>query len=137
MNVFNVNPHAAVAVDVTHATDSPGIDVKQHGEVKLGQGPTISLGREHHPVLVERLRRVAKRKKIKIQVETFSLTGGTDAMTIYTKQGGVPSAVLGIPNRYTHTTVEMLDLRDLQRVADLLAAFASDVKKGERFKVKV
>jgi endoglucanase len=137
MNVFNVNPHAAVAVDVTHATDSPGIDVKQHGEVKLGQGPTISVGREHHPVLVERLRRVAKRKKIKIQVETFSLTGGTDAMTIYTKQGGVPSAVLGIPNRYTHTTVEMLDLRDLQRVADLLAAFASDVKKGERFKVKV
>ena len=137
MNVFNINPHAAVAIDVTHATDTPGIDVKQHGQVKMGQGPTISIGREHHPVLVERIRGVARRKKIKMQVETFSLTGGTDAMSIFTKQGGVPSAVLGIPNRYMHTTVEMLDLRDLEHTADLLAAFTLDIKKGERFKVKV
>ena len=47
------------------------------------------------------------------------------------------SAVVGVPNRYMHTTVEMLDLRDLQRSADLLAAFAADIKKGERFAVKV
>jgi endoglucanase len=137
MNVFNINPHAAVAIDTTHATDSPGINVKEHGEVKLGQGPTISIGREHHPVLVERIRAVARKKKIKIQLEAFSLTGGTDARVIHNKQGGVPSAVLGVPDRYVHTTVEMIDLRDLQHTVDLLAAFALDVKKGERFKVKV
>ncbi len=137
MNVANVRPNAAVAVDVTHATDTPGIDVKQHGEVKLGKGPTISLGRENHPTLAWRLRKVAKARKIPIQIEAFKPTGGTDALPIYSKEGGIPSVVLGVPNRYMHTTVEIIDLKDLQRTAELLAAFCTDVKKGERFKVKV
>jgi putative aminopeptidase FrvX len=137
MTVFNVNPQAAIAVDVTHATDTPGIDVKQHGEVKLGKGPGLAIGRENHPVIVDRLRKVAKRKKIDVQIEAFSQSGGTDALAIYTKQGGVPCAVVSIPNRYMHSTVEMLDLRDLQRTADLLGAFLVDIKPKERFNVKV
>jgi endoglucanase len=137
MQVFNVRPDAAVAVDVTHATDTPGIECKQHGEVKMGAGPTVAIGRENHPVLVARLRKVARKKRIKLQVEAFSHTGGTDADAIWTANGGVPSAVLSIPNRYMHSTVEMLDLRDLQRTVDLLAAFCADLKKGERFVVKV
>jgi endoglucanase len=137
MNVFNINPQAAIVVDVTHATDTPGIDAKQHGEVKLGAGPTVSIGRENHPVLVERLRTIARRGKIGLQFEAFSLTGGTDALHIYAKQGGVPSVVVSVPNRYMHSTVEMLDLRDLQRTAELLAAFCADVKPRERFNVKV
>ncbi len=137
MQAFNVKPDVAIAVDVTHATDTPGIDVKQHGEVKLGEGPSISLGRENHPVLTARLRKIAKTKKIPIQLETFSLTGGTNAYAYWNKNGGVPSVIIGMPNRYMHSTVEMLDLRDLQKTADLLAAFCVDVKKGEKFKVKV
>ena len=137
MTVINEAPDAAIVVDVTHATDTPGLDAKEHGEVKMGKGPTISLGRENHPVLVERLRRVAKRARIAMQVETFNLRGGTDALSIYDRRGGVPSAVVGVPNRYMHTTVEMLDLRDLQHTADLLAAFLKDLKADERFKVKV
>jgi len=137
MTAESLRPHAAIAIDVSHATDTPGIDVKQHGECKLGGGPTITLGREHHPALVKRLRDVAAKKKIDVQIEAFSLTGGTDAMTIYTKTGGIPSTVLGIPNRYMHTTVELLDMRDLQNAAELLAAFCLDVKKGERFMVKI
>jgi len=137
MQVFNVRPDAGIAVDVTHATDTPGIDVKQHGEVKLGQGPTVSIGRENHPALVERLRKVADRKKIKYQVETFSTTGGTDAQAFWTANGGVPSAIVSIPNRYMHSTVEVIDLRDLQKTAELLAAFCCDLKKGEKFVVKV
>ena len=137
MNVFNLKPDAALVVDVTHATDIPGIDAKQHGEVKLGAGPTISIGRENHPVLVDRLRKVAKRKRIPVQFEPFSTTGGTDAWAIYVGNGGVPSVVVSVPNRYMHTTVEMVDLRDIQRTAELLAAFIADVKAGERFVVKV
>jgi putative aminopeptidase FrvX len=137
MQAFRLKPDAAVAVDVTHATDTPGIDAKEHGEIKLGQGPTVSIGRENHPVLVDRLRKLAKRRRIKYQVEAFSKSGGTDADAIWTANGGVPSAVLGIPNRYMHSTVEMVDLRDLQAVADLLAAFCADLKKGERFAVSV
>ena len=137
MQVFNVKPDVAIAVEVTHATDTPGIDNKQHGEVKMRKGPTLSIGRENHPVLVDRLRKVAKRKRIPVQIEAFSQSGGTDALAFWTANGGVPSTVVGIPNRYMHSTVEMLDLRDLEKTAQLLAAFCADLKKGERFVVKV
>ena len=137
MQAFNVKPDAAVVVDVTHATDIPGVDAKQHGQVALGGGPCISIGRENHPVLVERLLKVGRKKRIKLQTEAFGITGGTDALAIFTTSGGVPSAVASIPNRYMHTTVEMLDLKDLQHTADLLAAFALDLKKGERFAVEL
>ncbi len=137
MQVFNVKPDAGIAVDVTHATDTPGIDAKQHGEVKMGDGPTVSVGRENHPVLVERLRKVARRKRIKIQTEAFSLTGGTDAYAMWTANGGVPSAVVSIPNRYMHSTVETLDLRDLQKTAELLGGFCADLEKTDKFAVNV
>jgi endoglucanase len=137
MNVANVQPDAAIAVEVTHATDTPGLDVKQHGEVKLGEGCTVSLGREHHPILVRRLRDVAEAKNIDYQVETFSLTGGTDAYVMWTKNGGVPAALISVPTRYMHSTVELIDLRDVAKGIDWIAEFLLDVKKGESFKVKV
>ena len=137
MQVFRIRPDLAVAVDVTHATDTPGIEPKQHGQVKMGKGPTVCIGRENHPILVERLRKIARRKRIGLQVEAFSHTGGTDADAIWIANGGVPSAVLSIPNRYMHSTVEMLDLRDLQHAADLLASFCADLRKGETFAVKI
>ncbi len=137
MNVANVKPDVAIAVEVTHATDTPGIDVKKHGEVKLGEGCTVSVGREHHPVLVQRLREIAEAKSIDHQIETFSLTGGTDAYAMWTKNGGVPSALISVPTRYMHSTVEMIDLRDLAKGVDWLAEFLLDVKKNESFKVKV
>ena len=62
MSVMNVQPDVAIAVEVTHATDVPGIDVKRFGEVKMGKGPTVSIGRENHPVVVDLLRKIAKRK---------------------------------------------------------------------------
>ena len=137
MTVENVRPDAAIVAEVTHATDTPGINVKQHGQIKMNEGPSLQIGRENHPALVDRLRKVAKRKKIPVQIETFSQTGGTDALAIFTKQGGIPSTVVSVPNRYMHSTVEMLDLRDLQRAADLLGAFCLDMKAGQRFQVKV
>jgi endoglucanase len=137
MQVANIKPDAAIAIDVTHATDTPGIEVKQHGEVTMGGGPSIACGRENHPAILKRLKKVAAKSKMDLQVETFSLTGGTDALAFWTKNGGVPSAIVSIPNRYMHSTVEMLDLRDLEATAELLAAFALDIKKGDRFVVDV
>ena len=137
MQAISNMPDVAIAVDVTHATDTPGIDNKLHGEIKLGQGPALSKGRENHPVVLERLEKAAAKKKIPVQVETFSLTGGTNAFAYWTSNGGVPSAIVSVPNRYMHSTVEMLDLRDLQHTAELLAAFCADVKKNDTFKVKI
>ena len=137
MTVASIKPDAAIVIDVTHATDSPGIDMKEHGEVKLGEGPTLSIGRENHPALNEHIIAAAKAKKIPLQYETFGISGGTNALSIYSKNGGVPSAVLGLPNRYMHTCVEMIDLRDLQRAAELLAESVLRLKKGQRFQVEV
>ena len=80
---------------------------------------------------------MAAKKKIDYQVETFSLVGGTDALAMWTKNGGTPATVLGLPLRYMHTTIEMVDMRDLKKFTDWLTAFVMDVKKGENFKVKV
>ncbi|MFP4105501.1 MAG: M42 family metallopeptidase [Phycisphaerae bacterium] len=137
MQAVAVQPDAAIAVDVTHATDTPGISMQQHGEVFLGKGPTVSLGRENHPGLTARVREIAKQKEVDLQLETFSITGGTDAYAYWTKNGGVPSMIVSIPNRYMHSCVEMVDLRDLQATADLLAGLVSDIKKDETFAVKV
>jgi putative aminopeptidase FrvX len=136
MLAYDINPDAAFAIDVTHATDIPGMNVKKHGEVLLGKGPTISIGRENHPVLLNKIRDVAKKKNINLQTETFSSTGGTNALAVWTQRGGIPSMILSIPNRYMHTTVEMLNLNDLQAVADLLANFCFSIKKKESFKDK-
>jgi len=137
MSAHSQEPDVALALEVTHATDTPGIDPKQHGEIKLAGGPTISIGRENHPVLIERLRKVAKKVRVPLQLEAFSTSGGTDALAYWTSRGGVPSAVIGIPDRYMHSTVEMVDLGDLENVAKLVAAFCADLKKGETFRVKV
>ena len=136
MQAGAIKPDVAIAVDITHATDSPGVDLKMHGQVKLGQGPTLSVGRENHPLVLERLRKVAGRK-INLQTEAFSLFTGTDAQAFWTRNGGIPSAIVSHPVRYAHTTVELMDLRDLQQTADLLAAFALSLRKGERFAVTV
>jgi putative aminopeptidase FrvX len=137
MQVFNVKPDLAIAVDVTHATDIPGINIKEHGLVKLGEGPVVTIGRESHPLIVQRLKKLSTSKKLPMQVETFSLTGGTDAWAIWTKEGGIPSTILSIPNRYMHTTVEMIHLKDLENTANLLAQFCLSIKKNESFKVKI
>jgi len=137
MNVFNVRPDAALVVEVTHATDSPGISAAQHGQVKLGGGPTISVGRENHPAVVEALRAAAKAKKIKLQTEAFSASGGTDALAIYTAVGGVPCGLIGIPTRYMHSTVEMIHMTDLKQTTDLLTETCLGFHKGQEFRVKV
>ncbi len=137
MNAANIKPDAAIVVDVTHATDTPGIDVKEHGEVKMGAGPSLSIGRENHPVLNELVIAAARDAEIPLQFEAFGISGGTNALSYYSKEGGIPCAVLGLPNRYMHTTVEMIDLRDMQRIAELLAASVLRMTQGQRFKVKV
>ncbi len=137
MNAANLKPDAAIVVDVTHATDTPGVDMKEHGQIKMGQGPTLSFGRENHPAVNELLIAAAADEDIPIQREAFGLAGGTNALSYYSKEGGIPSAVVGLPNRYMHTTVEMIDLRDMERIAELLSAAVVRVTSGQRFKVAV
>ncbi|MHC4562377.1 MAG: zinc-binding metallopeptidase family protein [Planctomycetota bacterium] len=137
MNAFNIEPDAFFAVDVTHATDTPGVNHNQHGKVAIGDGPTIQLGRENHPVLTKLLRSTAKKKDIPVQVEAFLTTGATNAAPVHSMMGGIASAVVSIATRYIHTAVEMIDLRDADRAADLLTAVCLTVKPNQKFKVRV
>lgn len=134
---YSLKPDVAIVVDVTHATDYPTVSQQLHGEVKIGKGPTLTHGGCNHPLVVQRLEQVAKQRKIKLQHEAMSATSGTDTDVIFWTRGGIPSALVSLPNRYMHSPVELVSLRDLEQIPVLLAAFAMSLKPGEQFKVVV
>jgi putative aminopeptidase FrvX len=134
---YSLKPDIALVVDVTHATDYPTVSKAQHGDVKIGGGPAITHGGCNHPEVVKRLEEVAKAKKIPLQHEAMSSTSGTDTDVIFWTRGGIASALISLPNRYMHSPVELVSLKDLELIPQLLAAFVLSVKKGERFKVKI
>lgn len=134
---YSLKPDVALVVDVTHATDYPTVNKQQHGNVKIGGGPTVTHGGCNHPVVVARIEQLAKAKKIPLQHEAMSSTSGTDTDVIFWTRGGIPSALISLPNRYMHSPVEVVSLKDLEKIPELLAAFAQSLKSGEEFKVKI
>jgi endoglucanase len=137
MIAHRLMPDICIVLDVTHATDTPGIDQSKHGEVKLGGGPSITHGTCNHPMVVQRLLDVAKAKDIPIQHESSSRYSGTDTDVIFTTREGIPSGLVSLPLRYMHSVVEMADLADIERVIALLTAFAESVTAKENFAVKL
>jgi len=138
MNVFNIRPDAAVVIETGIATDSPGLDQSRWGRMAVGDGPVIMIGRENHPALVRRLRKVAKGRKIKLQENAFFFQqDGTNASAIYPAVGGVPTALVSVCTRYIHSPVEVLSIKDLRQTAELIAAVCLDIKKDEAFRVEV
>ncbi len=134
---YSLKPVVALVVDVTHATDYPTVSKAQHGDVKVGKGPAITHGGCNHPDVVARIETVAKMKKIPLQHEAMSATSGTDTDVIFWTRGGIASALISLPNRYMHSPVEVVSLKDLEQIPQLLAGFALSLKKGELFKVKI
>jgi endoglucanase len=80
---------------------------------------------------------VAKAKKIPLQHEAVSTSSGTDASAVYWTRGGIATALIGLPCRYMHSPVESVSLKDLEKIPELLAAFAQSLKVGEQFKVNL
>lgn len=134
---YALKPDIAIVVDVTHATDYPTVSKAQHGDIHLGKGPTLTHGGSCHREVVARLEKVAREQGIPLQHETMSSTSGTDTDAIFWTRGGIPSALISLPDRYMHSPVEVVNLRDLEKIPQLMAAFALSLKKGEQFKVKV
>ena len=137
MAAFAIEPDVAVVLDVTHATDTPGIEKAKHGEVTLGAGPTVTHGTVNHPAVVERLIEVAEAEGIPLQHESSSRYSGTDTDVIFTSRAGVPSALVSIPMRYMHSTVETVDLGDVEHTVALLTAFARSVRPADTFRTAV
>jgi len=134
---YSLKPDVALVVDVTHATDYPTVSKAQHGDTRIGKGPAITHGGCNHPEVVARIESVAKMKKIPLQHEAMSATSGTDTDVIFWTRGGIASALISLPNRYMHSPVEVVSLKDLEQIPQLLAGFALSLKKGEQFKVKI
>ena len=134
---YSLEPDVALVVDVTHATDYPTIKKTTHGDVQMGKGPTLTHGVCNHPEVVRRLEQVAKKTRIPLQHETISATSGTDTDVIFWTRGGIASALISLPNRYMHSPVELVSLKDLEQIPRLMAGFAESLKAGEVFKVKI
>lgn len=134
---YSLKPDVALVVDVTHATDYPNVNKPQHGDVKVGAGPALTHGGCNHPEVVARLEEIARAKKIPLQHEAMSATSGTDTDVIFWTRGGIASGLISLPNRYMHSPVEVVSLKDLEQIPELLAGFAASLKKGEQFKVKI
>lgn len=134
---YSLKPDVALVVDVTHATDYPTVNKPQHGDVRMGKGPAITHGGCNHPEVVARIESIASAKKIPLQHEAMSSTSGTDTDAIFWTRGGIASALISLPNRYMHSPVEVVSLKDLELIPQLLAGFAASLKKGEEFKVKI
>ncbi len=123
-SAFALEPDAAIVVDGTHATDAPGIEVKQSGKHELGSGPVLSRGSTLHPWLFELLHETAEREGIPFTVEAVGRSTGTDADAVHLSRGGVPTALVSIPMRYMHSPVELVALSDVHACARLIAAAA-------------
>lgn len=130
---FGIDPHVGIAVDVTHATDNPGADAKKVGTVNLGDGPTIARGANINPNLERMLREASRLKKIPTQLLAAPRATGTDANVMQLNRSGVATALIGIPNRYMHSQVEVVDLKDLDNAAKLIAETILKISKKSSF----
>lgn len=135
MMSYRLMPDAALVTDVTHATDTPGINQKEHGRIKLGEGPSITHGAASHPKLVERIGKIAEQKKIPLQHEAAGIRTGTDTDSIYYQQSGIPSALISLPLRYMHSPVELASMEDVNHLISLMEETVISMGKNETFRV--
>lgn len=135
MMSHRIRPDWAIVTDVTHATDTPGIQQKEHGAVFLGQGPTITHGTACHPKLVTHMLEVAEKHDIPLQHEASSVRTGTDTDSIYHVRDGIPSMLVSLPLRYMHSPVEMASLHDVERIIDLMCYSVLSLTGEEHFHV--
>jgi len=123
-SAYLLQPTIAVVVDVTHATDAPGIDVNELGSHPFGSGPVIERGSNLNPRVFELLHETAEAEGIPFTVAASGRHTGTDADAMHLSGSGVPCGLIGLPLRYMHSPVEMVDLGDVDAAARLIAGAA-------------
>ena len=127
-----IKPNLAIITDVCHDTTTPMIDKKKEGEIKSGKGPVISYAPSVQNNVRELILSVAEKNKIPFQRLAASRWTGTDTDAFAYSNGGVPSALISLPLRYMHTTVEMVHKDDVENVIKLIyeTLLEIDIKKG-------
>lgn len=128
-----IKPNAAIVTDVTHDTYTPMIEKKTQGDAKIGDGPVIA----YAPAVQQKLRDLiiatAEKNKIPFQRAALSRATGTDTDAFAYSNGGVASALISLPLRYMHTTVEMVHQEDVEHVIKLIYETLLSMKDGDTF----
>ena len=130
---FGLDPDAAVAVDVTHATDTPGIPKNEHGDHSLGSGPVIKRATNLSPIVSEGLISAAESEDISYTLEADSRSTSTDADAIQFTRAGIATGLVSVPNRYMHSPNEMVDLGDIEACARLIALYVKGLGEATDF----
>lgn len=128
-----IKPNAAIITDVTHDTTTPMIDKKKQGHTEIGAGPVISYAPAVQNKLRERIIETAEAKEIPFQRLAASRSTGTDTDAFAYSNGGVASALISLPLRYMHTTVELVHREDVENVIRLIYETLLTIKTGETF----
>lgn len=133
MIAHRIKPNVAIVTDVCHDTTTPMIDKKVEGDLKMGKGPVIG----YSPAIQNKLRDLivdtAAEKKIPFQRHATSRATGTDTDAFAYSNGGVPSALISLPLRYMHTTVEMVHRDDVENVIQLIYEALLKIENNENF----
>ncbi len=127
---FGVEPHLAIAIDVTFASDCPEVDKRRTGDIALGKGPVIARGPNVNPRFFQLLVETAEKNGISYQVQAEARATGTDANAIQVSRSGVVTALIGIPDRYMHTPSEVVDLEDLDQAIALITKTVEGLEEG-------
>lgn len=120
----HIKADQAIAVDVTPATDQPGISKEKHGEVSLSEGPSIGTGGLVDRSISLKLKEIARKMDIPYQTEVITYSSGTDMDGVF--RSGTPSGVVYIPCRYLHTPTETVSLADIGNTVLLLTEYCKD-----------
>jgi putative aminopeptidase FrvX len=130
---FGLDPDAAIAVDVTHATDTPGISKNEHGDHALGSGPVIKRASNLSPIVSDGLIAAAEKAGISYTLEADSRSTGTDADAIQFARAGIATGLVSCPNRYMHSPNEIVNLEDLEGCARLISTYAKALEADVDF----
>jgi putative aminopeptidase FrvX len=132
-SAFAHEPDLAIAVDLTFATDQPGVELGPITKHTLGSGPVLARGTTLHPRVFELLYEAAEAEQLPFTVESLGKSTGTDADAIHASRAGVPTGLVSVPSRYMHSPVEMVAIADVEAAARLIAAFARRLEPGMSF----
>jgi endoglucanase len=134
MVTHSIQPNVAIVTDVTHDTHTPMISMKKHGDVRCGNGPGITYAPAVQQRLLDLIIDTADSKGIPFQREASSRVTGTDTDAFAYSNGGVPSALISLPLRYMHTTVEMAHKDDVANLIRLIFESLQKIENGHDFK---
>jgi putative aminopeptidase FrvX len=134
MVAHTIKPNVAIVTDVTHDTNTPLVSAQKLGDIKSGDGPSVTYAPAVHNNLLSLIIETAEEKEIPIQREASSRRTGTDTDAFAYSNGGVPSALISLPLRYMHTTVEMAHKDDVNNVIRLIYETLQKIEDGHNFK---